>query len=326
MCATPRDGARQKVLVVDDSPMSLQIARARLKKANLEVLCASDGKQGLLAARQQRPDVILLDVDMPGLSGFEVCKALKADEDVSMIPVIFLTGSTDTWHKVRGLDLGAVDYVTKPFDAFELCARVRAALRTKHLQDLLASHAQIDPLTELYNRRALNERMQQEWSRLMRYGGILSCILLDLDHFKRINDSYGHNVGDTVLYETACALRRCGRKGDLAARFGGEEFLLLAPNTPCDQAAMLAERVRRAIGELSIVASEKTLSVTASFGVAESRDLPCPEALFKAADTAMYCAKEEGRNRVKLATAEGCIDPEGLTGFEPEILETSLAE
>ncbi|KKL08451.1 hypothetical protein LCGC14_2575720, partial [marine sediment metagenome] len=177
-----------RVLIIDDSPQALAIAKAHLAKEGLEVLCADNGRAGLATAKSCNPDLILLDLEMPDVSGFDVCRALKAAGDVCMVPIIFLTGSEDVEDKVRGLDMGAVDYVTKPFDAFELRARVRAALRTKRLQDLLIEHAQIDPLTELWNRRALMDRLSQEWSRLQRHGGSLAFVMADLDHFKRVND------------------------------------------------------------------------------------------------------------------------------------------
>jgi len=169
-----------KTLIIDDSPDALVVAKARLVKENLDVICAGGGKEGLKMANQERPDLILLDLDMPDMSGFEVCRQLKADAELCMIPVIFLTGSGSLADKIKGLDLGAVDYVTKPFDGIELQARVRAALRTKHLQDLLTKYTQIDPLTELWNRRALEKRLLQEWAKIQRYGGSFAALL----HFR----------------------------------------------------------------------------------------------------------------------------------------------
>ena len=171
---------------------------------------------GLKAARSEEPDLILLDLDMPDISGFDVCRSLKADAELCMIPVLFLSGSTTPEDKIVGLDLGAVDYVTKPFDAFELRARVRAALRTKHLQDMLFEHAHIDPLTGLPNRRALMERLQQEWARIERHGGRLSFIMADIDDFKSVNDRFGHHVGDKILQKVAGAHRRAMPRKRLA--------------------------------------------------------------------------------------------------------------
>jgi len=211
-----------KVLIVDDSPDALALAKARLGKEGLELVCADGGKAALAAARTERPDLILLDVDMPDVSGFEVCRTLKADPELCMIPVIFLSVSGSADDKVKGLNVGAVDYVTKPFDAFELRARVNAALRTKHMQDLLVEYARIDPLTGLANRRGLMVRLAQEWACIQRHGGRLSFIMSDVDHFKRINDTHGHTFGDRALQAIAGAIADQCRRSDLPARYGGD--------------------------------------------------------------------------------------------------------
>jgi len=238
---------------------------------------------------------------MPDMSGFEVCRVLKSDADLCMIPILFLSGATTPEDKVQGLDLGAVDYVAKPFDAFELRARVRAALRTKHLQDLLIEHAHIDPLTGLPNRRALMERLQAEWARIKRYGGRLSYIMADLDHFKRVNDMYGHNVGDKLLQETAQAIAGQCREIDLPARYGGEEFAIVVPHKPAAGAVHLAERCRREIAKTCVIAQNEAVRITASFGVADTDGSISIEAMMKRADEALYQAKEAGRNRVQLS-------------------------
>ncbi len=287
-----------KVLLIDDSPEALAIAKAHLKKDSLDVVCADDGRAGLAAARSENPDLILLDVDMPNMSGFDLCRMLKSDAELRMIPVIFLTGSTNTTDKVTGLDIGAVDYVTKPFDAFELGARVRAALRTKRLQDLLIKHAKIDPLTELWNRRALMDRLNQEWARIQRHGGAIACIMADIDHFKNINDNYGHRIGDEVLCRVASVLADRCRRTDLPVRYGGEEFAVLIPDERAEGAAGLAERCRREIENAHSHISGQDISVTTSFGVADTTELPSAEALIESADAALYKAKNAGRNCV----------------------------
>lgn len=288
-----------RVLIVDDSPQAIAVARARLAREGLEVAWAQDGRSGIDAARADGPDLILLDVDMPGLSGFETCQALKEDPELAMIPVIFVTGSRDSKDKVKGLDLGAVDYVTKPFDPFELRARVRAALRTKRLQDMLIEHAQLDPLTELPNRRALQSRLEQEWQRRERYGGALGVIMTDLDRFKSVNDRHGHQAGDRVLQAFAATIRGQCRQSDLPARYGGEEFAILCPQQDLAGTSALAERCREATERMRVAVEKKTLEVTASFGVATAEGASDPDALVAAADEALYAAKEAGRNRVR---------------------------
>jgi len=297
-----------KVLVIDDSQDALDVAKARLKMEGLEVICATSGAEGLKLAATQSPDLVLLGVDMPDICGFDLCRRLKADPQTCMIPVIFLTASEDAQDKVKGLDTGAVDYITKPFDAFELRARVRAALRTKHLQDLLIKYAQIDPVTELWNRRALMDRLQQEWSRIERHGGSLAFIMADVDHFKRINDRFGHHVGDRVLKEIAAGLVKHCRKADFPARFGGEEFSVVVPNSSADGAAALAERCREEIGRPNVDCDGRSGGVTVSFGVSDSKSASSPQELMDQADEALYRAKELGRNRVEKYDPAGPSD------------------
>ncbi len=290
-----------KVLIIDDSPDARAVAKARLKKEGLSIVCSNGGETGLRSARADKPDLILLDVDMPDMSGFDVCRTLKADSELCMIPVIFLTGSCSDEDKVQGLDLGAIDYITKPFDEFELRARVRAALRTKHLQDLLVEHAQRDPLTELHNRRALKERMQREWARSRRARSCLAVIMADVDHFKRINDIHGHPAGDLLLREIARAIAGQCRRSDTAFRYGGDEFAILCPDVAAPGAAVLAERCRAAVAALRVSVASGDVQVTASFGVADSLDVPSPQGLVERADQALYRAKQAGRNRVAVA-------------------------
>ena len=289
-----------KILIIDDSPDALAVAKTRLIHEGHSIQCAGGGREGLDMVGRDTPDLILLDVDMPAPDGFEVCRRLKEDPAACSIPVIFLSGSGSIDDRVKGLDLGAVDFVTKPFDVFELRARVRAALRTKHLQDLLRTFALLDPLTELPNRRALDARLQQEWARILRHGGNLSIIMSDIDHFKSINDNYGHPIGDEVLRHVARRMAEGCRESDLPARYGGEEFVVLAPETTIEAAAEFAERLRVRVCSEPIEAHGKSVKVTVSFGVAGHEGLASPEELVQAADTAMYCAKSAGRNCVRV--------------------------
>jgi two-component system cell cycle response regulator len=293
------DGLTMKrLLVVDDDVESLAVARARLADDEIEISCATGGRAGLEAANSQTPDLILLDLDMPDMSGFDVCRILKTDPELCLIPVLFLSGSGTSDDKVRGLDLGAVDYIMKPFDDFELRARVRAAIRTKELQDLLIEHAHIDPLTGIPNRRALTDRLRMEWARIQRHGGELSFIMADIDHFKRVNDTYGHSTGDKALQEVARTIARQCRKSDLAARYGGEEFAIVVPNEGLSGAVHLAERCRQEIEKINLPAKGEPICPTASFGVADAVGLSSAESLVDRADQALYRAKAAGRNRV----------------------------
>jgi diguanylate cyclase (GGDEF)-like protein len=287
-----------KVLIVDDDVDSLAIAQFRLKEEGYIIDTAVSGDEGLAAARIRNPDLILLDVQMPGRSGFEVCAELKSDRKLSNIPVIFLSAADDICEKVKGLDLGAVDYVTKPFDVFELRARVRAALRTKRLQDLLLMYGEVDSLTEIYNRRVLMSRLQQEWDRTLRSGDTLCFVMADIDRFKLVNDTYGHPVGDEVLERIAYILKHSIRSGDILGRYGGEEFGIIMVNSTAADAVTASNRYRHII-ELAVFQSKKTeFSVTASFGIADSRGKNSAAELVSAADTALYYAKEKGRNKV----------------------------
>jgi diguanylate cyclase (GGDEF)-like protein len=288
------------ILIVDDTPANLHVLTRMVEELGYIARPVTGGKMALQAAQSHPPDLVLLDIIMPGMDGYEVCTRLKADEKLQDVPVIFISALHETADKVKGLELGAVDFVTKPFDAFELRARVSAALRTKRMQDLLIEHAKIDPLTGLTNRRGLMERLQQEWDRVQRHGGALSFIMGDVDHFKRINDTHGHAVGDQALCEVADAIVGRCRKTDLPSRYGGEEFAIVVPDEAVSAAARLAERCRQAVEAVRLSTRSESLRITASFGVADSTGVASPEALVQQADKALYRAKNAGRNRVEV--------------------------
>ena len=198
-----------------------------------------------------------------------------------------------------------MDYVTKPFDTFELRARVRAALRTKRLQDMLSESAHIDPLTGLANRRALMERFESEWARTQRYRCALSLIMADIDHFKPINDRYGHSAGDRLLQQVSRAIIAQCRQNDLPTRYGGDEFAIIVPDENADLAAALAERCRCSVADVSVSVNNKHLQTTASFGVADTLSAASIEGLIQAADEALYVAKRLGRNTIRITTGPG---------------------
>lgn len=290
---------RRRVLVVDDSVDVHRLVAARLRAEDIDVLSASGADEGLALARREAPDLVLLDVDMPGRDGFSVCRELKDDRSTYEIAVIFLTGEGDVQTKVRGFDLGAVDYITKPFHPAELRARVRSALRVRELQELLAARAMIDGLTGLYNRAYFDRRLAEEAARSGRHGTPLALVMVDVDRFKSVNDHFGHPGGDRVLREVSTLLRATARVTDIACRYGGEEFALIAPGSTAAEAAVLAERLRTAV-PTTLLPDRRP--VTASFGVAALGGGTAEE-LVSAADGALYRAKCNGRDRVEVATA-----------------------
>ncbi len=288
--------SRQKLLIIEDSRTVHAFLRKHLHDEPVDISLAFDGESGLQLAAATLPDVILLDVEMPGLDGFEVCRRLKEDSTTQIIPVIFLTGASSPQRKIEGLNLGAADYVTKPFDPAELRARVRTSLRTKFLLDLLAQNAQMDGLTGLWNRAHLDRRLAEEVGSVQRRHQALSCVMLDVDHFKSINDRFGHPSGDAVLRLLANILLEHSRAEDIVCRYGGEEFAILCPGVGAAGSGMLAERLRSEIAAATLTCGEHDIPITCSFGVAEaSLD---PSAMLVRADQCLYRSKSSGRNRV----------------------------
>lgn len=311
-----QDERPKRILVVDDNRDNVQLLRARLEARGYIVDEAEDGEAALERVyRSPPPDLILLDVMMPKIDGFEVVRRIKSDESLPFIPVIMQTALDSTASMVQGLDAGADDYVSKPVNTQELDARVKSLLRIQSLQsalaqrerELSAANAQLrimsstDALTGVANRRSLEERLHEMWEHSQRLHEPLSLVMCDIDHFKRVNDDYGHQVGDTVLQQFAKLLQDEAREIDRVGRYGGEEFVLLLPGTVLDAAVTFAERIRGCVEQRKFACGDRRfLHRTMSCGVAAwphplVRD---PEALIKAADDALYVAKETGRNRV----------------------------
>jgi two-component system cell cycle response regulator len=292
-----------RILVADDSTAVRSILRKRLVLAGYDVIEAANGEQAVQLVRAVRPDLVLLDVEMPVLDGFQVMAVLRTDEAVRDVPVIFLTARVDTNELVEGLDLGAFDYVKKPCDVGELVARVRAGVRWKARADELRRMADegdslgsTDALTGLPNRRALERRM----THLVEEGRRDSIVvaLVDVDHFKRVNDEHGHPAGDAVLRTVAHRLRSAARPGQVIGRWGGEEFLALSPALSGDGPVRFGERMRTLVGwEPVALDGADTLPVTVSVGLATGAPEEV-ESLVAQADAALYRAKNEGRNRV----------------------------
>jgi len=301
----------QTVLAIDDSQDVHRLLEVRLRPEGLILHHALDAAEGLAKAIELRPDLILLDVDLPLVTGFEVCQKLKDNPATANIPIIFLTGAAETYTKVQGFDLGAVDYVLKPFEPAELRARVRAALRTKRFHDLLSARSHVDGLTGIWNRSYFNQRFGDEISAAQRYGRTFSLIMLDLDHFKGLNDAYGHPFGDAVLQAVGDILHNFLRTTDAPCRYGGEEFALILTETAEEGAVVTAERIRVQIAKQAFKPKDRHVQVTASLGVACSamfdKKTLTVSSLVTAADDALYRAKAEGRDRVCVATINPAI-------------------
>jgi two-component system, cell cycle response regulator len=295
--------AAGRILVADDSLVVRTVVCDQLEEEGYEVVQAVDGESALAQCVALHPDAILLDIEMPGLDGHQVLARLKADAALSDIPVVFLTGRTSTDDMVAGLRAGAHDYLKKPFEPAELIARIGGAVRIKRLQDELRMRneqldqlSRLDGLTGLYNRRHLDLQLEVEGKTAARNHRDLAILMLDIDHFKEVNDQHGHPAGDHVLQEFAVRLQANIRAGDIVGRWGGEEFLVIAPNTSADEAALLAERLRSAIGAEPMVIESGFLTITVSIGGGVGLDQP--SALVRDADAALYKSKAEGRNRV----------------------------
>ena len=295
------------ILVADDSMVVRAVLRRQLETDGHTVVEAVNGAEAIDACREYHPDVILLDVEMPVLDGHATLERLKADPQLKDIPVVFLTGRVDTADVVNGLRLGAHDYLRKPFEANELMARVSAALRTKWLQDELRTRnaeldrvARIDMLTNIYNRRHLDEHLRSVISAARRHDRTIGVLIVDIDHFKNVNDEHGHLAGDAVLREVAVRLAQAMRTEDALGRWGGEEFLAVLTDTPPEGVRVMAERLRQVIAAAPFTLDDGSqIRVTVSVGHASGTE--DAEVLVHRADDALYVAKAEGRNRVAAA-------------------------
>ena len=281
------------------------MVRLILEAAGHEVAMAADGAEGMELFDSLAPDLVLLDLNLPRMNGFEVCAAIKTPDRQRFTPVIMLTTEADVDSKVKGLDLGADDYLPKPFDTAELLARARAMLRIKRLEDRIIKLSVTDYLTGLHNRRFFIQRMEEELDSAVRYGHSLGLVLFDIDHFKNVNDSFGHQFGDKVLQQVAHIARDLARKGDIAARYGGEEFVLVLREVDADRAHAVAERLRDRIASTHFTDGKGAeTGITISCGIATyPADVSDPrvDGILRAADDALYRAKELGRNRTEIA-------------------------
>ncbi len=288
-----------KVLVVDDVPDNIKLLTYDLADQGHDVFMAEGGAKALELARSERPDVVLLDIMMPEMDGIEVLTRLKSETETKLIPVILVSAKDLDEDVIRGLDAGAMDYVTKPFSTRIVAARVRSAVRIKRMNDLLTDKARVDELTGLYNKAYFDDWMEQSLERVRRYGSNLSLIMLSIDEFVKINDRHGHAIGDKVLRRAAQTVERTARKVDRVCRYEGAEIAILLPDIDQATAEKLADRLRQSIAQDPISTADGNISVTACFGVS-STDVCSAESedLVEGATYSLYSAREAGPNRV----------------------------
>ena len=291
---------KKTILIIDDVAANVHTLMALLGE-EYDLLGSLDGEEALAILEEETVDLILLDILMPGMDGLEVCRRIKADEKTRDIPVIFITVKTDEDSIVAAYDLGGADYITKPFLAREVLSRVKKELKFQEMMQELALLASTDPMTRLYNRRYFSRIARHALALAKREKESLSVIMLDIDHFKYINDTYGHQVGDQVIILLAETITEQLRQSDFAARFGGEEFVILLPSTSLASARGIAEKLRKTVETLTYKSAEGiAIHFTISLGVSTVDILTedSVEPALKRADDAMYLAKESGRNRV----------------------------
>ncbi|MCA9731069.1 diguanylate cyclase [candidate division KSB1 bacterium] len=304
-----------RILVVDDVPVNIQLLTTHLKAAGYEVIPARDGEEALVLVQESKPDLILLDVMMPKINGFEVCERIKSNSATEYIPVIMVTALNDIEHKIRGEEAGADDFISKPFNKMELLIRVRSLLRIKLLHDQLSEKiaelalakerlrrlAITDGLTRLYNHRHFKEVLMLELDRAKRHNQSISVVMIDIDHFKCYNDTHGHQAGDVLLQQISRLYAENIRKIDLAARYGGEEFVLVLIETDKEAATIAANKIRSIVEHFPFENEETQPNgkITISMGVATfPEDAVDFDGLVGVADRRLYMAKDNGRNQV----------------------------
>jgi diguanylate cyclase (GGDEF)-like protein len=303
-----------RILLVEDSKQQAESVKGALEGVGYEIILAEDGKSAIKEAVSGNADLILLDLVLPDMSGVEVCRWLKMNQSTRLIPILMLSSKGEVNDKVTGIEAGADDYLPKPYSDMELTARIYALLRTKALQDELSDKnvqlerllakvetlAITDPLTELFNRRHMASFIDKEIKASFRYGSPLSCLMIDIDSFKAINDDFGHKVGDSVLRDIAGMISDAIREVDTAARWGGEEFVVLLPRCTKEDAKISAARILQAVSNHQFPSVEGR-RITVSIGISGVPDPSIENAdnLLDAADRAMYKAKQNGRNRIE---------------------------
>ena len=287
------------ILVVDDSQININFCRKILGKNGYDTDSCKSGEEAIEYLEKNSPDLILLDIVMPGIDGFEFCERMKNIPKMADTPVIFLSSMDDEASIIKGFKCGGVDYITKPFRTQEMLARTRTHIDLKKTKEQLLLMATTDVLTGLSNRRFFMERLSNEFERVKRYESIYTLLMIDLDFFKKVNDTMGHKAGDIVLIKVSEILQSGLRCTDIIGRIGGEEFAAILPETELQQGLQIAERLRKAVEQLPLEVDGKKINVTISLGASQSNstDKEMDNALIRA-DSALYDAKRSGRNRV----------------------------
>jgi diguanylate cyclase (GGDEF)-like protein len=295
------------ILVIEDHPDQRDLLAIVLQREGYRVITAGNGLEALEKLQKEEVQIALSDIMMPKMDGFELIKSIRNDSALKGIYLILITARIQEGDRVRGLDLGADDYITKPFSFSELLARVRVGSRVVQYQQNLEHQTQIDPLTALFNRRGFEKKIAEEFERSKRYSHPLSVLLLDIDNFKSINDTYGHHGGDTALVKISEILREKTRRSDFPARYGGEEFVLILPETDQDSAVQVASKIHEEIRSQPFGTSSSAFALTVSIGLTSTSTKPYDDwrQMLDDADQAMYNAKNSGKDRVEVWLPRG---------------------
>lgn len=291
---------KSKILIVEDNIGDFEFLKNSLKGENCLVMHAPTGHEAFALLERNMPDLIVLDIVLPDIDGFEICKRIRQEGRFEFLPILFFTSSANMDNKLLGLQLGATDFLSKECDPRELILRIKNLLHSKKMFDEMVRLSIIDGLTHVYNRRYFQHRLIDEFERSKRYKHDFCCMIIDIDHFKKINDSRGHPVGDSVIKKIAAILRRNTRGADVLCRYGGDEFGMLLPETNFKGAFVTAERIRRVVEKAEFGDSKSSLSITLSCGISSlvENGAMNMEELLTQADVALYQAKKAGRNRI----------------------------
>lgn len=298
-----------KVLIADDDDAIRELISNLILSFGYKIFTAKDGKESLTIVENEKPDILICDIDMPYLSGYELCKKIKENKNLNFVYIIIVTGSSVTPDEISmGFDYGADDYICKPFNNKEFLGRIKSAIRIKKLHDDVLKLSVTDNLTGINNRRYFEQFCANEFYRVERYKRPVSCVLIDIDYFKKINDNYGHEAGDAVLKNISEVLKKNLRHSDSATlcRYGGEEFVALLPETDGNGAIICAENLRKQIENTTTTYKDKQIKITISIGISSLFENPVLVStdLVHYADIALYKAKEAGRNCIKHISKE----------------------